>query len=86
MRNKDFIFISETHANVKSLDFIPNFQAFGDPGFPLFQRHGGMAVYVTDVYAQYMVNLRFTKCTLSFSLSVIPDVFFMGVCLPTEFS
>ena len=79
MIKKDFVFISETHANVKSLDAVSNFEAFGDPNFPLFQRHGGMAVYVTSVYAQYIVDLRFTRCTISFALSVVPGVFFMGV-------
>ena len=79
MNEKDLVFLSETHANVKSLDAVPNFELFGDPSFPLFQNHGGQVVLVSSVYAQYITDLRFTKCTISFSLSVVPDVFFMGV-------
>ena len=79
MNEKDFVFLSETHANVKSLETVPNFESFGDPSFPLFQKHGGQVVLVSSVYAQYITDLRFTKCTISFSLSVVTDVFFMGV-------
>ena len=79
MDEKDIIFISETHANVKSLDTVSNFESFGDPTFPLLQNHGGQAVLLSSVYAQHIIDLRFTKCTISFSLSVVPNVFFMGV-------
>ena len=64
---------------MKSLDSVPNFELFGDPSFPLFQKHGGQIVLISSVYAQYVVDLRFTKCTISFTLTVVPDVFFMGV-------
>ena len=79
MVEKDIVFLSETHANVTSLETVPTFQSFGDPSFPHFQKHGGQVVYVNSVYAQYINDLRFTKCTISFSISVIPDTFFMGV-------
>ena len=79
MSQKDIVFLSETHANVLSLENIKNFTIFGNPDFPLFQNHGGLAAYVSTKYAQYVNNLRFTKCTISFSISVLPDIFFMGV-------
>ena len=79
MSEKDFVFISETHNNVKTFDAVPEFESFGDPNFPLLQKHGGQVVYVRSVHAQYITDLRFTKCTISFALSVVPNVFFMGV-------
>ena len=79
MNEKDLVFLSETHANVKSLGAVPNFESFGDPNYPLFQNHGGQAVYISSTYAQYIIDLRFTRCSISFALSVVPDVFFMGV-------
>ena len=79
LNEKDIVFLSETHANVKSLESVPDFESFGDPSFPLFQKHGGQIALVRSVYAQYISDLRFTKCTISFSLRVIPEVVFMGV-------
>ena len=75
----DLVFISETHNNILSLESVSSFTKFGDPDFPLFQKHGGIAVYVKNLYAQYVTNLRFTQFTISFTLSVVPDIFFMGV-------
>ena len=79
MEDKDVIFLSETHCNVNSLEHKSGFNVYGDPTFPLFQRHGGLAVFVNECYDPYVNNLRFSKCTISFSLSIIPKVFFMGV-------
>ena len=76
MVEKDILFLTETRANANSLDNLQNFTVFGDPNFPLFQKHGGMAAYV---YAQHVTDIRFTKCTLSFALTVITDVVFMVV-------
>ena len=61
------------------MEDIENFVKFGDPNFPLFQKHGGIAVFVNSVYAQYIIDMRFTKCSISFSISVFPNIFFMGV-------
>ena len=79
MKGKDIVFLSETHVNVSSLEKVGDFTAYGDPNFALSQKHGGMAVYINTMYVQYVTDLRFTKCTLSFAMTTIPDVFFMGV-------
>ena len=79
MKGKDIVFLSETHVNVSSLEKVRDFTAYGDPNFALSQKHGGMAVYINTMYVQYVTDLRFTKCTLSFAMTTIPDVFFMGV-------
>ena len=85
MDDKDIVFLSEAHCNSKSLGNLSDFNVYGDPSFPLFQRHGGLAVYVNSFYSPYINNLRFTKCTISFSLSIIPKVFYMGVYMyPTD--
>ena len=67
------------HSNISSLETKTGFQVYGDPTFPLFQRDGGLAVYVKDCYSQFVNNIRFSRCTISFSISIIPHVFFMGV-------
>lgn len=79
INDKDIVFLSETHNNVKSLECVPGFTAFGDPDFPYFQKHGGIVVYIKNFFAQYITNLRYTKFTISFTLSVVKKVFFMGV-------
>ena len=85
MAGKDIIFLSETHCHNKSLGNITNFKVYGDPSFPLFQRHGGLAVYINSFYNPYVNNLRFSKCTLSFTLSIILKIFFMGLYVyPTD--
>ena len=43
-----------------------------DPNFPHFQNHGGVAAYVKSAYAQYVNDLRFTKCTVSFAFPGSP--------------
>ena len=79
MKHKDIIFLSESHCNVTSVEDVLGFTTFGDPSFPLFQRHGGLVVYVKNNYSQYVQNLRFTRCTVSFSIYIVPKIFFMGV-------
>ena len=74
MKNLDIIFLSETHCVVKVLD---GFTKYGDPAFQMVKKHGGVAVYVRDEYVKYFKNLRFSKSTISFSLS--PNLFFTGV-------
>ena len=75
----DIVFLSETHCNVKALPKYPGFTALGDPSFPLFQRHGGLAVYIKDTYSQFVKDLRFSRCTISFNLNIFPKICFMGV-------
>ena len=79
MKGKDIVFLSETHRNVSILEKVENFVSYGDPTFPTTQNHGGMAVYVSSLYAQYVKDLRFTKCSISFTLTHVPETFFMGV-------
>ena len=87
MEDKDVVFLCETHCNVRSLAQKSGFIAHGDPAFPLFQKHGGLAVFIKDCYDPYVNNVRFSKCTISFSLTNMPNVFFMGVYIyPTDSS
>ena len=79
MQDLDIVFLSETHCNVKGLGDVNGFTKYGDPSFPVVQKHGGLAVYIKDFYAQYMKDLRFSKSTISFTVSNIPNVFFMGL-------
>ena len=79
MGDIDMVFLSETHANVTILEKINGFTIFGDPDIPTPVYHGGLAVHVKDHLSQYVKNLRYGKCSLSFSLSIIPNVFFMGI-------
>ena len=78
MDGKDIVFLCETHTNVSSLPTIHGFTIFGDPSFPLFIKHGGLAVYIKNNLAQYINELRFGKCTFSFNISCLPNTFFMG--------
>ena len=75
----DILFLCETHCNASSVAIKTGFKVYGDPGFPLFQRHGGLSVYVKNCYVPFINDIRFSKCTISFSISTIPKVFFMGV-------
>ena len=75
----DIVFLNETHNNINSLQSVPDFNLFGDPDFPVFRRHGGLAVYIKNSIAQYITDLRFTKFTISFTLSVVKNAFFMAV-------
>ena len=79
MKNLDIIFLSETHCSTKVLENVNCFTKYGDPAFPTVQKHGGLAVYVRDEYAKYIKNLRFSKSTISFTLSNIPNLYFMGI-------
>ena len=85
MNTKDIIFLSESHANVKILEDVPGFKLFGNPNTPIPVTHGGIAVYVTNYLAQYVINLRYGKSSLSFCISTLPNTFFMGVYVyPTD--
>ena len=77
--DKEIIFISETHCNVNSLENLNDFTVYGDPSFPALQKHGGLAVYVKNNLPEYTKNLRFSKFTISFTISIMPNIFFMGV-------
>ena len=85
MDENDIIFLSETHGNISYLENRKKFKSYGNPSFPLFQRHGGLAAYVNDYYAQFINNIRYSKCTISFNISIIPKIFFMGIYVhPTD--
>ncbi len=78
MVDYDIVFISETHSNGQLLQKVDGYNIIADPSFS-FQTHGGMASYVKSRLAPYITNIRFTKCTLSFSISIIPGFSFMLV-------
>ena len=85
MNQNDIIFLSETRAITKIMEEIKGYNLFGNPDVPIPVSHGGLAVYVKDDLAQYVNNIRYGKCTLSFNLSIIPNVFLMGVYIyPTD--
>ena len=73
MKDSDIRFIRETHCNVKSQGGIKGFTEYGDPSFPMLQ-HGGIAVYIRDIYGEYVKDLCFSKSTVSFTINVIPCV------------
>ena len=50
LNNTDNVFLSETHCNIKSMKECPGFTVIGDPSFPIFQRHGGLSVYIKDIF------------------------------------
>ena len=79
MKNLDIMFLSETHCSVKALGDIKGFTVFGDPSFPMIQKHGGAAVFVRDHYAQFVKDLRFSKSTVSFTHSNLPNLSFMDM-------
>ena len=79
MANKNLVFLSETHANVKLLPKVHGFTVFGDSTHPHLTKHGGISVYVKNDLVPYVNDLRFSKSTLSFRISTIPYTFFMGV-------
>ena len=78
MYRYDIVFIVETHCNAKLLEAIDGFQIIGDPLFNS-SSFGGIAAYVNRRWSPMLQNIRFSKCSLSFSLSEIPGFAFMVV-------
>ena len=78
MADYDIVFICETHANGELLKNVDGFHIIADPVFSS-KSHGGMASYVNLKLFPYVTNIRFTKCTLSFSFSTLPGYCFMLV-------
>ena len=78
MVDYDIIFISETHSNGQLLKKVEGYHIIADPSF-LSKTHGGMAAYVKSRLYCYISDIRFTKCTLSFSISTLPGFCFMLV-------
>ena len=79
MNGFDIIFISETHTNGQFLPNVNGYEVISDPSFAV-TTHGGMAAYVSSSrLVPHMTHLRFTKCSLSSSLSNIPYFYFMLV-------
>ena len=78
MDDYDIVFIAETHTSGKLLKIVDGFHIISDPLFS-FKSHGGMASYINLRLFPYITNIRFTKCTLSFSLSILPGFCFMLV-------
>ena len=78
MFDYDIIFISETHAQAQILQDIDGFYKLADPSFNA-TKHGGMAAYVKLSLSSHITNLRFSKCSLSFALSIMPQFCFMVV-------
>ena len=79
MKQYDIIFIIETHANGQTLPNINGYQVIFDPTFPLTSHHGGIAAYISIKYFHYVTSIRFTKCTLSFSFTILPQYSFVAV-------
>ena len=78
MNGYDIVFISETHVNGSLLKHVDGFKPISDPTFAAINS-GGMAAYLNVRLFPYVCNIRFTKCTLSFSLSILPGFCFMLV-------
>ena len=57
---------------------VDGFQVVSDPLF-YSNCHGGLAAYVKDNLFPHLTNIRFSKCTLSFSIATIPNCYFMLV-------
>ena len=76
MMDYDIVFISETHANASLLQHVNGYHIISDPSF-MSNNYGGMAAYVSLRLSPYLTNVRFSKCTLSFSVSVLPGICFM---------
>ena len=67
----------ETHVNGLLLPNIDGYRIIADPTFPMIAQHGGIAAYVTVKY--FATGIRFSKCTLSFSLDTLREYCFIGV-------
>ena len=76
MVDYDIVFISETHANGSLLQNTNGYHIISDPSFTS-DNHGGMAAYVSLKLFPYITNIRFSKCTLSFSFTILPGFCFM---------
>ena len=60
MEDTDIVFLCETHCDVASFASKNGFSVYGDPTFPLFQRHDGLSVYVKECYTHFINDLRFS--------------------------
>ena len=78
MDEYDIIFIPETHSSRHTLLDISGFHKVVDPLFNA-SKHDGIVAYIKTRLYSDMTNLRFSKCSLSFSLSSIPQFFFILV-------
>ena len=78
MDNFDIIFLSETHVNGSLLKHVDGYKIISDPSFAS-NNSGGMVAYVKLKLFPYITNIRFSKCTLSFSLSILPGFCFILV-------
>ena len=76
MVDYDVVFLSETHANGSLMKYVEGFNIIADPTFTS-NNNGGMASYVSCRLFPYITNIRFSKCTLSFSFSILPGFCFM---------
>ena len=56
---------------------INDYRIIADPTFPMIAQHGGIAAYVNVKY--FVTGIRFSKCTLSFSLDTLREYCFVGV-------
>ena len=74
----DVVFISETHTNGSLLKHVNDFHIVADPSYSS-NKHGGIAAYVHHRLFPYIKNIRFSKCTLSFSFTIFPGFCFMLV-------
>ena len=74
----DIVFISETHCNGSLLKSVNGFNIVSDPNFKS-NTHGGLAAYISVKLYPYITNIRFSKCSLSFSFTTLPGFCFIGV-------
>ena len=58
---------------------LTGFQILFDPNFPLTTYQGGQATYVSVKFSSFLSNIRYSKCTIAFSFSIIPNYSFMSV-------
>ena len=81
MEQYDIIFLSETHCNGQVLPNVNGFIAISDPKFPLLTAYDEIAAYIKKRIFDYVTNIRFTKISISFSLSCYPRYCYMAVCM-----
>ena len=79
MTDIDILFLLETHCSCSSMPDIKGFKAIGDPKFPLIANHGGIVVYIKRNLYDYILDLRFSKSSISFTLSIVPKIAFIGI-------
>ena len=79
--NCDIVLLCETHCNKNLLPQINGYEIIADPNFPESTTHGGIAGYIKANFYKYITNIRFSKCTLSFTFSFLPHFCYMMVYL-----